>query len=87
MFELGALRDSRVWHEAYMEGFKEGFQIGFQQAFKSANNAVVIAAGSLEVQQQVVRNGLAQGMSAKEIAKLLEISVAQVRRLAKKATG
>ena len=72
MVQLGALRDSRVWQEAYMEGFQKGFLEGYQ-------------IGKLQIQQTVVRSGFANGMSAKKIANLLEISVAQVIRLAKQS--
>jgi predicted transposase/invertase (TIGR01784 family) len=41
--------------------------------------------GKSEARQDVVRRCLAKGMSAKEIAELLDVTVKEVRRLAKQA--
>jgi len=78
MFQLRDIRDRRVWPEAhalgvqkgFAEGFKEGFRIGYEE-------------GKTTGRQELVRKCLATGMSAKEIAELLEIPVSTVRRLAK----
>jgi predicted transposase/invertase (TIGR01784 family) len=45
-----------------------------------------IEKGREEVQLEIMRNFLAKGISTKEIAALMKLTAAQVRRLAKKAT-
>jgi predicted transposase/invertase (TIGR01784 family) len=72
MFELTDIRKTRVWQEAVEEGKAEGKAEGQ-------------AEGMLLAQQEWVRKWLAKGMTAREIAALLDITVQQVRRLARSA--
>jgi predicted transposase/invertase (TIGR01784 family) len=74
MFELTDIRKTRVWQEAVEEGMALG---------EAKGEAKGKAEGMLLVQQEWVRKWLAKGMTAKEIAALLDITVQQVRRLAK----
>jgi predicted transposase/invertase (TIGR01784 family) len=46
-----------------------------------------IEKGKVLAEQEIVQRGLASGMPVKDIAKLTGLTVAQVRRLAKKAAG
>ena len=70
MFQLTDIRKTRVWQEAREEGFMEGFAKGFEK-------------GNALAELEIVPKCLANGMAVKEIAKLLDLSIAQVRRLAK----
>lgn len=68
MFQLHDLKESRVWQEAHEEGKKEGKEEGTE-------------AGRMIEKREVVRRMLAKGRSLKEIAEVLGISQAEVRRL------
>jgi predicted transposase YdaD len=70
MFKLHDIRESKVWRDAYQAGFKEGFKNGFKE-------------GRTIAQCDLVRKCLARGMSIKEIAELMELSVQTIRRLAR----
>ncbi len=70
MFQLQDIRKSKVWQEAHQEGIAEGKEIGLEEG------------KSLE-KRKTVRRCLAKGMSVKETADFMEISVHEVRRLAK----
>jgi predicted transposase/invertase (TIGR01784 family) len=84
MFELTDLRKTRVWQEAVAEGEAKGKAEGEAKG-KAEGEAKGKAEGMLLAQQEWVGKMLAKGMSAQEIAALLEISVPQVRRLARAA--
>ncbi|MBI1831404.1 MAG: hypothetical protein HYR84_08140 [Planctomycetes bacterium] len=71
MFQLHDLKKSKVWREAHEEGRKEGREEGREE-------------GKELGQAEFVRKLLAKGKSAKEIAAVLDMAVADVRRLAKR---
>jgi predicted transposase/invertase (TIGR01784 family) len=70
MFELEDLRKTRVWQEACEEGLEKGLEKGREQ-------------GQTLEKKKLIRNLIARGTKAKEIAAILEISLREVRRLAK----
>jgi len=72
MFDLEDLRKTRVWKEAHKEGREEGHVEGVEE-------------GRVQEKQELVLKWLAKGMTAKEIAELLELSPQEARRLAKSA--
>ena len=74
MFDLEDLRKTRVWQEAHEEGREEGREEGHEEGVEE---------GQLLAKQELVLKWLAKGMTAKEIAELLEMSPQEVRRLAK----
>ena len=74
MFQLHDLRESKVWQEAHQTGLTEGIEKGIKTGR---------AEGKTMAQAEMVRKCLANGMSAKEIAQLLGLPLAQVRRLIK----
>ena len=76
MFDLVELRKTRVWQEAREKGVEEGHKEGIEEG---------VERGQMLAKQQLVLKWLAKGMTAKEIAELLEISPQEVRRLAKSA--
>ena len=78
MFQLHDLRESKVWQEAHQTGLTEGIEKGIEKGIKTGR-----AEGKTMAQAGIVRKCLANGMSAKEIAQLLGLPLAQVRRLIK----
>ena len=70
MFQLESLRNTRVWQEIHEEGIDEGIEKGRVE-------------GKTLAKKELVGKWLAKGMSAQAIAELMEISVREVRRLAK----
>jgi predicted transposase/invertase (TIGR01784 family) len=74
MFQLEDLRKTRVWQEALEEGLEQGLEQGLERGLEQGR--------TLE-KKRLVRKWLDKGMATKEIAALLEISVPEVRRLAK----
>jgi predicted transposase/invertase (TIGR01784 family) len=72
MFQLHDLRKTRVWQDAEKEGVEKGVEQGLEKGIEQS-------------QRQLVHKWLAKGMATKEIAALLDISVQEVRRLAKSA--
>ena len=80
MIVLHDIRESKVWKEAYAEGFEIGLQI-------ARDDEKGCEEGRTSVRQELVWKKLAKGMSLEAIADLMELSVDDVRRLAKeKAT-
>jgi predicted transposase/invertase (TIGR01784 family) len=71
MFRLADIRKTRVWQEAHEEGVEEGIEKGIEK-------------GGLLKQQEFVRRLISKGKKPLEIAELLEIPIAEVRRLAKR---
>jgi predicted transposase/invertase (TIGR01784 family) len=71
MFKLHDLRESRVWQEAFQEGEEEGIEKGKAEE-------------RLLMQQEFLERLLAEGMPVKEIAKLLNLPLAKVRRMARR---
>lgn len=83
MFQLHDLRKSKVWQEAYREGiakafaqgfalgFAEGFAIGFESGFEKGKGLA---------QRELIRRLVAKGKSLKELAELLDVPLAQIRR-------
>ena len=69
MFQLHDLRKSRVWQEAHEQGIEKGIEKGLEKG------------RTLEKQEFVLR-WAAKGKSLQEIAELLEMPLAEVRRLA-----
>jgi predicted transposase/invertase (TIGR01784 family) len=72
MFKLHDIRKTRVWREAHEEGKEEGIEKGIEEGIEKGR--------SLEKQQTVERLQ-ANGQTLKEIAHLLGLSLAEVRRL------
>jgi predicted transposase/invertase (TIGR01784 family) len=68
MFKLHDIRKTRVWQEALEEGIEKGIEQGIEKG------------RTLEKRQLAARRR-ADGRTLKEIAHLMEISVAEVRRL------
>ena len=73
MFELEDLRKSRVWQEAHEEGRQEGRQEGREEGREE---------GQTLAKKDMIHTLLAKGLTHKEIAGLLNLSVQEVRRLA-----
>jgi predicted transposase/invertase (TIGR01784 family) len=71
MFKLHDIRKTRVWQEAHEEGMEKGIEKGIEE-------------GRMLEKQQLVGRLKANGNTLKEIAQLLGISLAEVRRLTKK---
>ena len=71
MFLLHDLRKSRVWQEAYNEGFREGLEEAREE-------------GRLSFLREVIERQQANGRTLKEIAELLILPLAKVRRLARR---
>ncbi len=72
MFKLHDIRKTRVWKEDYEEDYKRGFEQGFKKGIEQGR--------ALE-KQEIVARLQARGQTLKEIALLLDISLAEVRRL------
>ena len=89
MIQLHDIRESKVWREAYALGFAEGNKEGdkiWQDAY-ALGLEEGIKEGETRVRRRLIRKWLSEGRSLERIAELLEISVKEVRRLAKdKAT-
>ena len=69
MFKLHDIRESKIWQEAHKEGREEGWEVGREEG-----ESLI---------KQVVQQKLRKGMSTKEVAAMLEISLAEVRRFAR----
>jgi len=69
MFKLHDIRKTRVWQEAREEGLEEGIEKGIEKG------------RSLE-KKDLVKRLQANGLSLKEVAGLMGISLSEVRRLA-----
>ncbi len=67
------LRKTQVWQQAYEEGIKNGTEVGTE---------IGIEVGRLIERQQLIERLQANGKTLKEIAQLLGVSLAEVRRLA-----
>jgi predicted transposase/invertase (TIGR01784 family) len=76
MFHLANIRDTRVWKEVYHEAKEEGKQEGKQEGREE---------GREDVKKELVHKWLARGVAPKEIAERMDISVREVRRLAKES--
>ena len=74
MFHLEDLRKTRVWQEAHEEGIEKGREEGIEKGIEK---------GKTIAQKELVQNFLAQGMSLKQVAELMRMSVETVRRFAK----
>ncbi len=74
MFKLHDIRKTKVWQEAYEEGRKEGYEEGRKEGIEE---------GRMLARQRIVRVIKSKGYSLKEIAELLDLPLAEVRRLAK----
>jgi predicted transposase/invertase (TIGR01784 family) len=89
MFQLHDLRKSRVWQEAHEEGMEkgmekgrvEGMEIGRAEGMKKGR-AEGMEKGKIQTHRELIQRLIAQGKSLHEIAKLLNLSLARVRRLA-----
>jgi predicted transposase/invertase (TIGR01784 family) len=79
MFKLHDLRESRVWQEAFQEGEEEGIQKGIEKGIEKGR-----AEERLLMQRELLERCLAEGMPLKEIAKLLNLPLAKVRRMARR---
>ena len=79
MFKLHDIRKTRVWQEAYEEGRQEGLEVARQERRQKW-----IEVGRVLERKRVVPLLKSNGYSLKDIAELLKISVAEVRRLAKR---
>jgi predicted transposase/invertase (TIGR01784 family) len=75
MFQLHDLRESRFWQEAHEEGRQEGRKEGRQEGRQE---------GRTSLQQELIHHLVSKGKTIKEIAEELNMSMAEVRRLAKK---
>jgi predicted transposase/invertase (TIGR01784 family) len=71
MFQLHDLRKTRVWQEAREEGIEKGIEEGIEEGIEKERAATI-------------RKLLARGDDPKTVARTLEITVAEVRRLAKR---
>jgi predicted transposase/invertase (TIGR01784 family) len=79
MFKLHDLRKTRVWQQAREQGLEEGIEQGIEEGIEKG-----IEKGRLIEKQQLVERLVSTGKAPKEIAEILGISVAEVRRLAKR---
>lgn len=77
MFQLHDLRKSRVWQEAHEEGIEKGLKKGLEKGREEG-----MEKGKTKTQQELVQRLVAKGKPLKEIAELLELPLARVRRLA-----
>jgi predicted transposase/invertase (TIGR01784 family) len=75
MFKLHDLKESKVWKEAEQIGEERGVEKGIRQGREE---------GREEERAHSVRRLQARGMTQKEIAEVLGIPLADVRRLARK---
>ena len=77
MFQLHDLRESKVWQEAHQEGKKEGLERGREEGLEVGRDMT---------NGHLVKRWLTKGKTLKEIADLLEIPLAEIRRLARSKT-
>ncbi len=70
MFKLHDIRKTKVWQEAREEGLEEGIEKGREEGLSLGK-------------QQFIKQLQSKGHSLKEISQLLDLTVAEVRRLAK----
>jgi predicted transposase/invertase (TIGR01784 family) len=80
MFKLHDIRKTRVWQEAYEEGVEKGIEKGIEEGIEKGIEEGIEKGRSLEKQQTVERLQ-ANGQTPREIAQLLGISLAEIRRL------
>jgi predicted transposase/invertase (TIGR01784 family) len=73
MFKLHDLRKTRVWQEAHEEGREKGIEEGIVEGIEK---------GQALEKQRLIKRLQASGHALKEIALLLDISLAEIRRLA-----
>ena len=78
MFQLHDLRESKVWQEAHQEGREEGEEKGLEKGLEKGREE-----GRETANRELVKRWSAKGKSLKEIADLLEIPLAEVRRFAR----
>ena len=71
---LHDLQSTRSWQDDFKEGYAKGFAQGYVLGFKE---------GQARVYRRLARRCLAKGMSFKQVAELMDISLKEVRRLAK----
>jgi predicted transposase YdaD len=76
MFKLHDIRKTRVWQEALEECIEKGIEKGIEQGIEQG-----IEKGRALEKRQLAARLRADGRTLKEIAHLMEISVAEVRRL------
>jgi predicted transposase YdaD len=84
MFKLHDIRKTRVWQEAREEGMEQGIEKGMEQGIEKGIKQGIekgIEKGRALEQQQLVARLQANGLTRKEIADLLQISLAEIRRL------
>jgi predicted transposase/invertase (TIGR01784 family) len=74
MFQLHDLKESKVWQEAEEIGREQGWQEGRKEGQQE---------GRHERDRELVRRMSAAGRSLKEIAELLELPLADVRRISR----
>ena len=76
MFKLHDIRKTRVWREAHEEGIEKGIEKGIEEGIEKG-----IEKGRSLEKQQTVERLQANGQTPRDIAHLLGISLAEVRRL------
>ncbi len=84
MFKLQDIRKTRVWQEAHEEGIKKGIAIVIEKGINKRIEQTIekgIEIGIALEKKQIVARLQANGLTRKEIADLLGISLAEVRRL------
>ena len=84
MFKLHDIRKTRVWQEALEEGIEQGIEKGIEQGIEKGIEKGIeqgIEKGRALEQRQLVARLQANGLTRKEIADLLQISLSEVRRL------
>jgi predicted transposase/invertase (TIGR01784 family) len=72
MFKLHDIRKTRVWQEAREEGLEEGIEKGIEKGIEQ---------GRALAKQELVKRLRESGLTPKEIAHLMGISLSEVRRL------
>jgi predicted transposase/invertase (TIGR01784 family) len=72
MFKLHDIRKTRVWQEAREEGLEEGVEKGIEKGIEQ---------GRALAKQELVKRLRESGLTPKEIARLMGISLSEVRRL------
>jgi predicted transposase/invertase (TIGR01784 family) len=83
MFKLHDIRKTRVWQEAHEEGMEKGIEKGIEEGIEKGIEKGIEEGRNLE-KQQLAERLKANGKTLKEIAQLMGISLAEVRRLTKK---
>lgn len=79
MFQLHDLRKTRVWQEAREEGLEEGLEKGLEKGRDEGRDE-----GKTLTLKEVAQNCLEKGLTHKEIAELLKVSLEEARRLTRK---